>query len=55
MTAASGAPDEWLDVVGLGPSGDQAYAHWEGHLHPDDRERVVTALNAHLARLGRAV
>ena len=42
--------DEWLDVVGLEPERrDQAYAHWEGHLHPDDRERVVTALNAHLA------
>jgi PAS domain S-box-containing protein len=42
--------DEWLDIVGLEPARrEEAYPHWESHLHPDDRDRVVAALNAHIA------
>ena len=47
---SSWCADEWLDVVGLDAEHrDEAYAHWESHLHPDDHDRVVAALNAHIA------
>jgi PAS domain S-box-containing protein len=42
--------EEWLDVVGLDAERrEEAYPHWESHLHPDDHDRVVAALNLHLA------
>lgn len=52
ISGAMPVDDRWARLFGSNPDDfDPCYEGWVGGLHPDDRERVLESMNAHL--LGR--
>ncbi len=49
LTGETHLSDRWKEIIGYLP--DEFPSHreaWQGRIHPDDRERVLAALHAHL-------